>query len=335
MKLEIKNLSIGYGTETGILRAANQVSINVAEGEIVGLVGESGSGKTTVAKSILQLLPDNGTVTNGSIRFDGTDLLSYSESELRSNIRWQNISWIAQNAMNALDPVYRVGAQFNEVIRTHTDFTKAEARSRTKDLLRKVGLDENRMNDYPHELSGGQRQRVVIALALVLDPPLVIADEPTTGLDVVIQDRILELIQDLQTELDNSMLFISHDIHAIAEVADKVAVMYGGEIVEYGPTNEVLTSPSHPYTMALQNAFPTINDRKTELITIPGTPPDLEAPPEGCSFATRCPFATDACGEDPSLTEINESHAAKCHFTEDADEFRQAATKPETWEAIQ
>lgn len=333
-ELHINNLSVEYETQDGPLKAVNDTSLTVENGEIVGLVGESGSGKTTLAKAILRLLPDNGRISAGTIDYDGKNFVDYSDADLKREVRWKEISWIAQNAMNALDPVHRIGSQFTEVIRTHTNDSKKDARERAKELLVRVGLDENRMHDYPHELSGGQRQRVVIALALVLSPPVTIADEPTTGLDVVIQDRILDLLVDLQSELGNSMIFISHDIHVIAEIADKVAVMYGGQIIEKGPTREVFEQPSHPYTMGLRNAFPTIEERGGKLITIPGTPPDLVNSPGGCVFADRCPFATVDCSEEPQLQTVDGSHMAKCHYTDNADQFRDDARRVATWEAI-
>lgn len=327
--MDIQNLTIEYETEQGALRAVDDVSLSIEEGETLGLVGESGCGKTTVAKSLLGILDDNGQIVDGEIEFKGRDLATYSEDEFRA-IRWKEISWIAQNAMNALNPVYKTGAQIVEVIRYHTDDTKEEARERTKELLHDVGLDPNTFSDYPHELSGGQRQRVVIALALALNPSFIIADEPTTGLDVVVQDEILRLISSIQAEFGNSMIFITHDMSAVAEIADRVAVMYGGRLVEVGDVSDVFKEMSHPYTMGLRNAFPSITEQ-AELVSIPGQPPDLHSPPTGCVFANRCPFATETCKKEPQLETIGARHKSKCHYNEYAERMREESKDPKTW----
>lgn len=329
--VDINNLSIEYATKDGPLRAVNDIDLTIKPGETIGIVGESGCGKTTAAKSLLGMLDDNGSIVDGSITFQGgDDLASYSESEFR-NIRWSEISYIAQNAMNALDPVYRAGAQIVEVLRHHETLTKSEATARAKELLNHVGLDEGVFHDYPHELSGGQRQRVIIALALALDPPLIIADEPTTGLDVVVQDAILSLIKEIQQETGSSMLFITHDISAVAEIADRVAVMYGGRIVEVGTVSEVFKQSGHPYSMGLRNAFPSISE-ETELVSIPGRPPDLTKAQPGCVFADRCPFATEECETTPPMATMSDGHLARCHYTEDAEELRSQSKHPATWE---
>lgn len=332
--LELNDLTVAYETQEGPLPAVDDVNLSLQDGEILGVVGESGSGKSTLAKAILRILDENGSVTEGEIRFDGTDLTTISRKEL-NGIRWSEISYIAQNAMNALDPVYRVGSQVVEVIRAHTDQSKAEARERTAELFRNVGLDPSRRRDYPHELSGGQRQRVVIALALALGPSIVLADECTTGLDVVVQDAILELLSDIQSETGNSMLFITHDMSTVAEIADRVAVMYGGKIVEVGPTSDVFKRSAHPYTIGLRNAFPTLEaaQRDSELITIPGDPPDLrdEGVRNRCRFADRCPFATERCEEVPEFVELSDGHEAKCHYAGEAADFRERGTAAETW----
>jgi oligopeptide/dipeptide ABC transporter ATP-binding protein len=243
------------------------------------------------------------------------------------------MSYVPQNAMNSLDPVYKIGRQLVQAVRRHTDLSKKEARERAADCLESVGLDSARMNDYPHELSGGQQQRVVIALALLLNPSLIVADEITTGLDVVVQDEILELISDIQKTSGNSMIFISHDISAVAEVADRVAVMYGGRIVELGTTREVFKESSHPYTIGLRNSFPSLKmlSEGTELVSIPGAPPNLVDPPEGCRFAERCPFATEECKHEPALESVSNGHLSKCHYRDQALEFRERGTRAETW----
>lgn len=328
--LEINDLSIEYETDNGTLQAVDEVSLSMESGETLGLVGESGCGKSTAAKSLIGLLDSNGRITNGEIIYDSRDLTTFSEDELRE-IRWTDISYIPQNAMNALDPVHRIGSQMVEVIQTHTDFTKRDARDRAKELLEDVDLNPNRINDYPHELSGGQRQRVVIAISLALTPSIIIADEPTTGLDVVVQDGILNLIQRIQNERDISMLIITHDMSVIAEVTDRTGVMYGGQLVEIGDTQRIFYQTAHPYTIGLSNAFPSLDQDMGELVHILGSPPDLRNPPSGCRFKDRCPFSTLECQEEPPLRMVNGDHAAKCHYVEDADEFRDRGRKSELW----
>jgi len=328
--VDIQHLTVEYETTNGPLRAVDDVDISINEGEIVGIVGESGCGKTTLTKAILGLLDDNGMITQGSVLFDGNDLTNITNSELNS-LRWGEISYIIQNAMNALNPVHKIESQFVEVIQTHTDLSRKEAKERTERLLKRVGIDASRANDYPHELSGGQRQRVVIALALVLRPPLVIADEPTTGLDVVTQAEILDHIRHLQQELGNTMMIVTHDTSVIAEIADRVVVMYGGEIVEIGNTHEVFNKSAHPYTMGLTNAFPKLKQTTDRLVSIPGSPPNLTNPPSGCRFANRCPFQTEKCEMDPPLDEVTPTHQAKCHYTDQSSEFRKKSQKHETW----
>lgn len=328
--LELDDLAVEYRTERGPLRAVDQASFDLEEGETLGIVGESGCGKTTLSKAILRLLPQNGRIAEGEIAFKGTDLATIPKDEL-NDLRWNEISYIVQNAMNALDPVYTVQNQLVEVIRHHTDVSKAEARSRAEELVEGVGLDAARLRDYPHELSGGQRQRVVIALALALDPSLIIADECTTGLDVIVQDEILELISDIQTEIGSSMIFVSHDISAVAEVSDRIAVMYGGRIAEIGPAAEVLKRGAHPYTLGLVNAFPPLEPDPQELVSIPGTPPNLVDPEPGCRFAERCPFATEECQKAPPMFDIDEEHRVRCHYPDRREEFQDLTRKPETW----
>jgi oligopeptide/dipeptide ABC transporter ATP-binding protein len=337
--IDISNLSVEYTTQDNVIEAVNDVSFTVDENEQFGLVGESGSGKSTVAKSILRILPDNGAVTDGSIEFEptGLDLATASGQPLRDT-RWAHISMIAQSAMNGLDPVYTLSEQIVEAIELHRDVSRAEAEERVEELLEIVGLDVRRRDAYPHQLSGGMRQRAMIAMALALEPELVIADEPTTALDVITQDHILKGIAELTERLDNSLIVITHDMSVIAETCDRVGVMYGGELVEVGPVEEVFTDPEHPYTLGLVNAFPTIEGDDRELITMPGEPPDLSAPPTGCNFADRCPYSRPECSEqDPSLTRRGEDWTAACWVSEDVDinaEYDTVVEESEKWQTL-
>lgn len=330
MLLEVDNLTVEYRTEEGSLRAAEEVSLTLGEGETHGLVGESGCGKTTVAKAVLGLLPRNGRVVDGTVRYRGRNLLDLSEEQLRTEIRWKEISWIAQNAMNALDPVWKVGSLMVEAIQQHEDMSKDRARERARSLVNQVGLEAGILTDYAHELSGGQRQRVAIALALTNDPTVVIADEPTTGLDVMIQEGVLQLLEEIQQELGMSVLLITHDMAAVGAVSDDVSVMYGGQVVEQGRASDIFKRPTHPYTIGLQNAFPTI-DHAEDLVTIPGTPPDLVDVQTGCRFENRCPFATDRCTSPIPFESVDDGHFARCLYTDRADEFREKGGDPETW----
>lgn len=330
--LELTDLSVAYTTNRGRLKAVQEASFSIEEGETFGLVGESGCGKSTIAKSILGLLGKNGSITNGSIQFKDNNLASFSERDYRK-VRWSEISYISQTAMNALDPVYTIGQQFRELFKVHTNFSKSAKIERTRELLDDVGLDSGVENDFPHELSGGQRQRAIIALALALEPDLVIADEPTTGLDVVVQEKILDLIKEIQSRHGSSMIFITHDISAVAETADRIGVMYGGQLVEQGRINEVLKNSSHPYTMGLRNAFPSL-DTGQELVSIPGQPPDLIHPPTGCVFVERCPFATSECETKPVMEKVNPDHEAKCHYIDQADDMREQSKQSELWDEI-
>jgi peptide/nickel transport system ATP-binding protein len=333
--LEVNDLSIEYRTEEKVVHAVNDASFELNEGEIVCIVGESGCGKTTLAEALIGLLPNAGRISSGEILYDDQNLAQFSEKEF-NEIRATEIAYVIQSAMNALDPVYPIGEQFVEVIRQHTDSSKAEARERTREMLERVGIDGNRMGDYPHQLSGGQRQRVVIAFSLILDPSIVIADEPTTGLDVVIQDEILDMMLDIQKSLNNSMIIITHDMSVVAEIADRVIVMYGGKIVEIGSAEDIFDNSAHPYTMGLNNAFPSLDVGVEQLISIPGSPPSLETLDSGCQFMDRCPFATERCEETPPLEPVNgtDRHMAKCHYLDERERFRTEATETETWEGV-
>ncbi|MET1101838.1 MAG: ABC transporter ATP-binding protein [Pyrodictiaceae archaeon] len=311
--LEVRNLKTYYYTLRGIVKAVDGVSFTLEKGEVLGIAGESGCGKSTVAWSIINLVPPPGRIVDGSIFFDGMDITRMSESELRSKIRWKRISMIFQGAMNALTPVFTVGDQIAEVLTLHAGMGREEALERARELLSMVGLEENVVKRYPHELSGGMKQRVVIAMALALEPDIVIADEPTTALDVVVQAQILNLLKKLQREKGISIILITHDLTVIAELADKVAIMYAGKIVEYGTAEQVFLNPMHPYTRALLRAIPRLRGPVDRLEYIPGVPPDLRAPPPGCRFHPRCPKAIDICRKDePPTIEVEKGHYVSC-----------------------
>lgn len=332
--LDARGLQVFYDTEAGPVRAVDGIDLLVAAGEALGLVGESGCGKTTAAKGVMRLLPPNGRVAGGRIGFDGRDLASLDDEALR-RVRWAEISWISQAAMNALDPVYRVGDQIVEAIQAHRDVSRSDALARAADLFRMVGIDPQRLRAYPFEMSGGMKQRSVIAMAMALDPKLIIADEPTTALDVVTQAQILARMQRLRREHGMALLFITHDISVVMQTCDSVAVMYGGLVMERGPVRDVFRHPLHPYTMGLKNAFPTLEGAKRELVSIPGAPPNLLRPPVGCRFAERCPFATDRCREEaPALVEVEPTRWAACHYPEQAEAFRERTAHEATWAAV-
>lgn len=330
--LEVEDLRTYYRTKGGAVHAVDGVSFTLDENETLGLVGESGSGKTTIAQSINRILPDNAEIASGSVRYDGDDLTELPEKQLRKR-RWKDIALVPQSAMNAFDPVYTVGEQIVEVIRAHEPaVSKQEARERTEELFEFVDLDQNRIDDYPHQFSGGMRQRAAIALALALDPPIVLADEPTTALDVIVQDQILSRIKNLQQEIESSMIMITHDISVVSETCDSIAVVYAGRIVEYADTESVIDDPHHPYTMGLRNAFPTIEEGSQELISIPGSPPELIDPDKGCRFADRCPFAVEECfAETPERQEVEPGHYVECHRADEAETLQREAAKKSTW----
>ncbi len=330
--LIVKNLEVAYKLRKSSLKAIDDVSFTLEKGEYFGIVGESGSGKTTLARAILRLLPKNGTIANGQIILNGRDITHWSDKQLR-DVRWQEMSFIPQSAMNALDPVVRIGDQILESIQTHESVSKDEGYRRAGELFRLVGLDPNRLKDYPHQFSGGMRQRVLIAMSLSLNPDLIVADEPTTALDVIVKDQILDNIDRIQKQLQKSLLLVTHDISVVAENCDKTIVMYAGKVVEYAATEPLLQRPYHPYTLGLKNAFPRIKGPKQDLISIPGSPPDLTNPPSGCRFHPRCPFAQQQCiEEEPAIVEVEPDHYSACHFPELASVFREQATDRKLWE---
>ena len=311
--LEVKNLSMHYDTLEGNVEAVKNISFTVNSGESFGLVGESGCGKTSVAMTLLQLQPENSVITQGSIKLDGKELIGLSENDLRK-VRWDSISIVFQGAMNAWNPVIKIGEQIREAMREHyPENTKQENINKIIELFRMVGLDESITDRYPHELSGGMKQRAVIALALSCDPKVIIADEPTTALDVVIQDQILNEIKKVQDLLGLSLIYISHDIAVIAEMTDKIAVMYAGSIVEIGPTKDVFKTPKHSYTRALLDSTPSIRGEKKKLRSLDGEPPSLINEITGCSFSPRCPTPTEKCKNqsvEMNLIKVGENHFA-------------------------
>lgn len=310
--LDVRDLRIEFTTLAGTVRAVEGVSFTLDEGQALGLAGESGCGKTTTALALMRLLPYNGRIVEGSIRFGGRELVKSSEAMMRK-IRWKDISIVFQGAMNSLNPVQRVGKQIEEPILLHEEVEPEEASKRVGDLLELVGIPRKRASEYPHEFSGGMRQRVMIAMALACNPKLVIADEPVTALDVMIQAQILELLERLRKDLHLSMILISHDLSVIADTCDKVAIMYGGKIAEAGSTNEVFTDPKHPYTQGLVAAFPDIRGQRTMPQAVPGNVPSLISPPSGCVFHPRCRFAFDRCSAaEPKLTNLTPSRQVAC-----------------------
>ena len=312
--LEIKNLHVQYKTSKGNVQAIKNVTFDIEKGESIGLVGESGCGKTTIAMAILGLLPSNGEVTEGQIIFNGEDLLTKTEEEMRQ-LRWLKISMIFQAAMNALNPVIRIEDQIIEAILTHTPMSTEDAKARVKELYQMVGIDPTRAQDYPHEYSGGMKQRAIIAMALACNPDLIIADEPTTALDVLVRDQIISEVVKLQEELHMTMIYISHDISVIVETCNMIGVLYAGTLVEYAPTAELISNPLHPYTKGLLASYPSIKGEIKKLDPIPGEPPPLINPPPGCRFHPRPPGKEKICTEkEPILRLINDRHYVACHL---------------------
>ncbi|MBN2147458.1 MAG: dipeptide/oligopeptide/nickel ABC transporter permease/ATP-binding protein [Anaerolineales bacterium] len=323
IQLEVRELSVNYIVpEREPLRAVENVSLKLRQGELLGLVGESGCGKTTLMLSLLRLLPSAGRIVNGQVCFGGRDLLSLAESEM-NKVRWKNISMIFQGAMNALNPVRTIGDQIGEAIQIHQKITNRKGiEHQVGELLQMVGIAPERHNHYPHQYSGGMRQRAMIAMALACKPQVVIADEPTTALDVMIQAQILELLAGLRQRLGLSIIFVTHDLGVVAEMCDSVLVMYGGVTAEYAPVDVIYNNPRHPYTQELLKAFPDVSRPGSELqhqrlASIPGSPPRLDALPPGCRFAPRCPQAFERCHrEPPALHQLEDEHVASCHLLE-------------------
>ncbi|WP_408010710.1 ABC transporter ATP-binding protein [Pseudalkalibacillus sp. A8] len=313
--LEVKNLHVSFDTFAGEVQAVRGVDIKLKKGETLAIVGESGSGKSVTSKSIMRLIPNPpGRIKEGQILFQGKDLAQYSERQMQ-RIRGSEISMIFQDPMTSLNPTMTVGKQIMEGLRIHQKMSKSQATTRALELLKLVGIPnaEARMKQYPHQFSGGMRQRVVIAIALACNPKILIADEPTTALDVTIQAQILDLMRDLQDKTGTAIILITHDLGVVANAAQRVAVMYGGQIVETGTVDEIFYKPKHPYTWGLLASMPKLGASGSELIAIPGSPPDLSDPPKGCPFAARCPHAMKVCVDNmPDHTEVSGTHKAAC-----------------------
>ncbi|CAA9565538.1 MAG: Chitobiose ABC transporter, ATP-binding protein 1 [uncultured Thermomicrobiales bacterium] len=312
--LEVHDLHVEYLSPRGPVRAVDGVSFTIRPGEVLGLAGESGSGKSTIAHAILRTLHPPAVITGGEVRFRGQDLLAMSDEELEQ-FRWRDVSMVFQSAMNALNPVMTVGDQIIDTILAHQEMPRQRARARAVELFEIVGIDPGRLNAYPFQLSGGMRQRAVIAIALALDPPMMIMDEPTTALDVVVQRDIMQQIEDLKTRLGFSILFITHDLSLLVEFSDRIAIMYAGEIVEFAPAREIFDNPLHPYTRGLMSSFPALTGEKVRLTGIPGAPPDMVAPPTGCRFHPRCSQVKPMHRQVvPRLREVTPGHFVACHL---------------------
>ncbi len=333
--LSIRDLKVNYETQDGMVQAVDGISLDIEEAQQLGLIGESGCGKTTLLKAIVQVLPRNGRIAAGEILFKGMDLLRLPAAEMRQ-LRWREIATIPQASMDSLNPVQRVGKQLTKLLTVRGGLGKAAAQRRAVDLFDLVGLDTGRLMHYPHEFSGGMKQRAVIAMALALNPSLLIADEPVTALDVIVQHQILEVLRRLQDELNLTVMLITHDISVVAQVCDSVSVMYAGQIVEQADAKPFFQSPAHPYSLGLQQAFPNLVRPRDVLVSIEGYPPDLRQPPQGCRFAERCPFVLDACHQtDPILEKVGDNRSAACLRSQEMDALRQQAEDPTLWQHVE
>ncbi len=313
--LDVRNLTTDFITAEGAaLRAVEDLSFTLERGEALGLVGESGCGKTTAMLSLLRLLPHSGRIAGGQVLFDNDDLLALSAAEFRQR-RWRDLAMIFQGAMNALNPVRTIGDQVREAIVTHLVWPRVKVEARVGELLELVGIPAWRADQYPHQYSGGMRQRAMIAMALACNPQLIVADEPTTALDVMIQAQIMELLDRLRRDLNLEMIIVTHDLGVVAEACQNVLVMYGGRVAEYGTVEQVFGNPRHPYTQRLLKAFPDLDNPRAELASIPGTPPRLSALPTGCRFHPRCPLAVERCViETPLPRRVGDGQLAACHL---------------------
>jgi peptide/nickel transport system ATP-binding protein len=318
--LDVRGLVVDYLTPRGPARAVDGVSFAIKRGEVFGLAGESGCGKSTIAHAIMRLIKAPGQISGGQMVFDGQDILSLSPQALR-RFRWSRASIVFQSAMTALNPVINLGEQLVDAIMAHDSMSKRQALERAAELFKLVGIESKRIKSFPHELSGGMRQRAVIAMALALNPDLVIMDEPTTALDVVVQRDILQQIQDLQEQFGFSILFITHDLSLLVEFSNRIAIMYAGKIAELAPSDRLFHEPKHPYTVGLMNSFPSISGEKRRLQGIPGSPPDLVTPPPGCPFAPRCPHVMAECMRVyPTLRPVGPGQFTACHLYKEKEE---------------
>lgn len=310
--LSVENLVVEYISEGQTVHAVNDISFTIDKGQTLGLVGETGAGKTTIAKSILRILPDRSAfIRGGKVVIDGKDLLKYSKKQME-DVRGNLISMMFQDPMTALNPTMRVGDQISEVVKIHNKVTQKEANERTKEMLRMVGISEDRFREYPHQFSGGMKQRVVIAMALACEPELLLADEPTTALDVTIQAQVLQLINELKVKKHMTMILITHDLSVVAETCDMVAIVYAGQILEYGDKFSIFDHPTHPYTKGLFGAMPDLNGDEEWLHPIEGLPPDPTNLPEGCPFAPRCPYAEEQCKQKIEFVKTLDGHLCRC-----------------------
>lgn len=320
--LEVRDLTVEYHTSAGIFRAVEDLSLHLEQGGSLGIVGESGCGKTTAMLALMRLLPEAGRIVGGQVLFDGTDLLALSPTEMRQ-FRWEKISMVFQGAMNALNPVRTVGSQIEEALLLHSTVSRSQAKKEVARLLDTVGVSTSRADQYPHQYSGGMRQRAMIAMALACRPQIVIADEPTTALDVMVQAQILDLLQELQRELNLAIIMVTHDLGVVAELCDDVLVMYGGRMAEYADTDTIYNKAVHPYTRRLLLAFPDIDHPGGEIASIPGHPPPLDNLPPGCRFEPRCGSAERRCaGEIPHMVEVAPGHQVCCLRIEGTGENR-------------
>ncbi len=316
--LEINQLRTSFMSQNGPMPAIDDVSFTIASGETVGIVGESGCGKSVTSLSVMQLLTSNGMIAHGSIQFNGKELVGLSDQEMRK-IRGNEIGMIFQEPMTSLNPVHKIGHQVSESLRIHTKISKREAMDKALELLRLVGIPrpEKILHEYPHRLSGGMRQRVMIAIAIACNPQLLIADEPTTALDVTIQAQILDLLRTIKAERNMAIMLITHDLGVVAEMCDRVIVMYAGKIVEQASVMDIFKNPTHPYTIGLLKSMPKLDRRESRLYSIPGTVPSIERMPAGCRFAARCEFATQKCVEqEPDLLSVSANHRSRCWLVE-------------------
>jgi peptide/nickel transport system ATP-binding protein len=314
--LRIENLKVEYLAGRGSVRAVDGVSFTIGRGEVIGLAGESGCGKSTIAQAIMRILQPPAIITGGSVIFEGKDILAMNDREIRK-FRWDSVSMVFQSAMNSLNPVATIGDQIIDGIQAHRSVSDKEAREMASELLEIVGIERERIDSYPHQLSGGMRQRAVIAIALALQPPLMIMDEPTTALDVVVQREILAKITELREKFGFSIIFITHDMSLLVEISDRIAIMYAGQIVEMAHARELFDTPLHPYTEGLMGSFPALTGPRRKLEGIPGSPPDLISPPSGCRFHPRCPKRMLICDKVvPILGEEMLEHEVRCHLHE-------------------